>query len=133
MGIERRHFLKTPEKKRFELNTAKSACNNWKFPFFDFKPLKTHFYFENFLEKRGGTPPLDITPPPLRPLQNNILPPPPSKSENCASEKSCSILPITHFKLKIKKDALAFLKKVSVSWQGKTKGQCIEVAWKFNV
>ena len=25
-------------KNRFELNTAKSACNNFKFPFFDFNP-----------------------------------------------------------------------------------------------
>jgi len=58
-------FLKNKTtKNRFELNTAKSACNNWKYPFFDFKPLKTHFHLKKKFEK------------PPRPLLNNILLPP---------------------------------------------------------
>ena len=48
----------TRTKNWFELNTAKSACNNLKFPFFSTSnPLKKHLCFWKIFEKRGNPPP----------------------------------------------------------------------------
>ena len=75
---KRINFCKnTRTKNRFELNTAKSACNNLKFPFFELKPLKKELLFLKIFRKGGKPPPLDH--------YKIICCPPPSKSSSCAS------------------------------------------------
>jgi len=61
--VESINFLKTQEKKRFELKTPKFACNNGKFPFFfNINPIKKAILFLKNFSYGGQAPPLNTSP-----------------------------------------------------------------------